>query len=338
MMHRDNAGQSGRFDPASAKPIREVEPLALLDVAGLTKVYRDPMTLKPFTAVDGLSFTLGHGEIFGLLGPNGAGKTTTIKLILGLVRPTRGSIRIDGRDPRDPAARRRLGYLPENPCFYDHLTAAEYLELTCALFGLDAHAGRRAGSALLERLGLAAHARKPLRKYSKGMTQRLGLAQALLNEPTFLVLDEPMSGLDPIGRADVKQILREERTRGTTILMSSHVLAETETICDRVGIMNGGKLVEVGTVPGLLATGVREWEISVESLPEGPAAELRAAGHRVEPLGTRWLIRVVDGPALQRALSLLTQSEVFIHSVEPRRETLEEHFVRALSRGRAVRP
>jgi ABC-2 type transport system ATP-binding protein len=314
--------------------MREVEPLALLQVEGLTKVYRDPMSLKPFTAVDGLSFTLGRGEIFGLLGPNGAGKTTTIKLILGLGRPTRGTIRVDGRDPRDPAARRRLGYLPENPCFYDHLTAAEYLELACALFGLDARVGRRLGLALLERLGLATHARKPLRKYSKGMTQRLGLAQALLNEPTFLVLDEPMSGLDPIGRAEVKQILREERSRGTTILMSSHVLAETEPICDRVGIMNAGKLLEVGTVPGLLATGVREWEIAVESLPERPAAVLREAGHRVEPVGERWLIRVTDGPALQRALTLLTQSEVFVHSVEPRRETLEEHFVRALRRGK----
>jgi len=292
------------------------------------------MTLKPFTAVDGLSFALDRGEIFGLLGPNGAGKTTTIKLILGLARPTVGTIRVDGRDPRDPAARRRLGYLPENPCFYDHLTAAEYLELTGALFGLDARAAARAGSALLDRLGLKAHARKPLRKFSKGMTQRLGLAQALLNEPTFLVLDEPMSGLDPIGRAEVKQILREERSRGTTILMSSHVLAETETICDRVGIMNGGRLVEVGAVPGLLATGVREWEIAVESLPERPAAVLRAAGHRVEPLGTRWLIRVVEGPALQEALRVLTQSEVFVHSVEPRRETLEEHFVRALRRGK----
>ena len=318
--------------------MREVEPLALLHVEGLTKVYRDPMTLKPFTAVDGLSFTLGRGEIFGLLGPNGAGKTTTIKLILGLGRPTQGFIRVDGRDPRDPAARRRLGYLPENPCFYDHLTAVEYLELAGALFGLDAKAARRVGSALLDRLGLTLHARKPMRKFSKGMTQRLGLAQALLNAPTFLVLDEPMSGLDPIGRAEVKQILREERSRGTTILMSSHVLAETETICDRVGIMNGGKLLEVGSVPGLLATGVREWEIAVESLPERPAATLRAAGHRVESLGTRWLIRVIEGPALQQALSLLTKSEVFIHSVEPRRETLEEHFVRALSRGKAVRP
>src|SRR5258705_4100514 len=150
MMHRDNADIRGGLYPPSAGSIREVEPLAPLDVIGLTKVYRDPMTLRPFTAVDGLSFSLGRGEIFGLLGPNGAGKTTTIKLILGLGRPTRGSIRLDGRDPRNPAARRRLGYLPENPCFYDHLTAVEYLEMTCDLFGLDSKIGRGRGVALLE--------------------------------------------------------------------------------------------------------------------------------------------------------------------------------------------
>src|SRR5438093_4309844 len=326
---------------AGIKPrhaLAEVDPLPLLKLDAVVKTYRDPMTLKPFTAVDGVSLTLERGEIFGLLGPNGAGKTSTIKMILGLTRPSRGTILIEGRDPWDPDARRKLGYLPENPCFYDHLSAVEYLDLVGSLFGIRAETRRARSQALLQRLGLGAHARKPLRKFSKGMTQRLGLAQALLNEPTFLVLDEPMSGLDPIGRAEVKQILREERSRGTTILMSSHVLAETESICDRVGIMNGGKLIEVGTVPGLLATGVREWEIAVESLPERPAATLRAAGHRVESLGTRWLIRVVEGAALQQALSLLTQSEVFIHSVEARRETLEEHFLRALSRGKATRP
>jgi ABC-2 type transport system ATP-binding protein len=295
------------------------------------------MTLRRFTAVEGVSFTLGRGEIFGLLGPNGAGKTTTIKLILGLSRPTQGSILVEGRDPREPAARRRLGYLPENPCFYDHLTAVEYLELVAILFGIDGRVARRRGGVLLDRLGLGPHARKPLRKYSKGMTQRLGLAQALLNEPAFLVLDEPMSGLDPIGRAEAKQILREERARGATILMSSHVLAETETICDRIGIMNEGKLLEVGPVRGLVATGVREWEIAVESLPDSTEAAFRARGHEVETAGTRRLIRVTDGDALQDVLATLTEGEVFIHSVEPRRETLEEHFVRALG-GTGGRP
>jgi ABC-2 type transport system ATP-binding protein len=291
------------------------------------------MTLRPFEAVRGVSLTLQRGEVFGLLGPNGAGKTTTIKMILGLARPSSGRIRIDGRDPLDPASRRRLGYLPENPCFYDHLSAVEYLELVGDLFGLAGSVARRRSAALLDRLGLAPHARKPLRKYSKGMTQRLGLAQALLNEPTLLVLDEPMSGLDPIGRAEAKQLLRDERERGTTILMSSHVLAETESICDRVGILAGGRLLDVGPVPELLASGIREWEIATDGLPERLRAELEASGHRVEAVGPRFILRVEDSRALQDALRRVLAAQVPVHAVEPRRRTLEEHFVEVLGRG-----
>jgi ABC-2 type transport system ATP-binding protein len=254
-------------------------------------------------------------------------------LVLGLARPTRGTVLLDGRDPREPAARRRLGYLPESPSFYDHLTATEYLALVGDLFGIEAAVRRRRAGALLERLGLTAHARKPLRHYSKGMTQRLGLAQALLNEPTLLVLDEPMSGLDPIGRAEVKRILREERARGATVLLSSHVLAETETLCDRVGILNGGRLLEAGPVSDLLSGGVQEWEIAVDPLREEISRSLRATGLRVEPIGNRSVVRVSDGQALQEALGMLTRGGVFIHSVEPRRTTLEEHFVSALERG-----
>ncbi|HEX7079054.1 MAG TPA: ABC transporter ATP-binding protein [Candidatus Eisenbacteria bacterium] len=321
-----------------AGAIREVAPLALLAMENLTKVYRDPMTLKPFTAVDGISLSLARGEIFGLLGPNGAGKTTTIKIVLGLARATSGVVLLEGRDPSDPAARRRLGYLPENPCFYDHLTPEEYLDLVGSLFGIRRDVRRRRAGELLERLGLGSHARKPLRKFSKGMTQRLGLAQALINQPNLLVLDEPMSGLDPIGRAEVKQLLRDERERGTTVLLSSHVLAETESICDRVGILSSGRLIDVGSVPGLLSTGVREWEIAAESLPESLSARFRSAGHRVERVGPRWVVRVTDGQALQEAIAAMTRETVFIHSVEPRRQTLEDHFMRALAAAAGPKP
>jgi ABC-2 type transport system ATP-binding protein len=312
--------------------LRAVEEPELLVLERLSKTYRDPMTLRPFTAVGDVSLALERGEIFGLLGPNGAGKTTTIKMILGLSRPTSGSVRLEGLDPHHFAARRRLGYLPENPCFYDHLTALEYLDLTGALFGIDAKECRDRSAELLERLGLAAHAAKALRKFSKGMTQRLGLAQALLNRPSLLVLDEPMSGLDPIGRAEVKQLLREEKSRGATVLLSSHVLAETETLCDRVGILNAGRLVEVGSVPGLLKSGVREWEISVDHLPPRLAEALRAGGHATSRVGSRWVVLVADGPALQEVLRSMLTEGAFIHAVEPRRRTLEEHFVAVLSR------
>jgi ABC-2 type transport system ATP-binding protein len=251
-------------------------------------------------------------------------------MILGLTRPTRGTIRITGREPSDREARKRMGYVPENPSFYDHLTAREYLALVGSLFDLPADTARRRSEDLLQRLGLGAESKKPLRKFSKGMTQRLGLCQALVNEPDILILDEPMSGLDPIGRSDVKQILREERSRGATILMSSHVLAETETLCDRVAILHRGRVLEMGDVKGLLESGVIEWEVTVESLP-GPLAErLRAEGQGVDAAGSRWVIRVSEASALQGALRTLTQEGIVIRSVEPRRQSLEEHFVRAI--------
>src|SRR5262245_31497835 len=311
-------------------PMREVAPLPILELSAVGKVYRDPMTLKPFTAVEGVSLSLRRGEIFGLLGPNGAGKTTTIKMILGLARPTRGTIRIWGREPQDRAARTRLGYLPENPSFYDHLTAREYLSLIGSLFDLAAGATRRRGDELLERLGLEKETKKPLRKYSKGMIQRLGICQALLNQPDLLILDEPLSGLDPIGRADVKQILREERRRGVTVLMSSHVLAETETLCDRVAILHRGRVLEIGEVKSLLGEGVMEWEVTVEGLPEAAAERLRSEGHAVDAIAGRRVIRVREGNELQRILRAFGQEGVFIHSVEPRRPSLEEHFVRTI--------
>jgi len=311
--------------------LQEVDPLPRVLLDGVTKVYRDPMTLRPAVAVEGLSLELRPAEIFGLLGPNGAGKTSTIKMILGLTRPTRGTIRLQGRDPRDPRSRARLGYLPENPSFYDHLVADEVLGLMADLFGIDPQLGRRRAEELLRRLGLAGHTKKALRKFSKGMTQRLGLCQALLNEPKVLILDEPMSGLDPIGRAEVKRILREERARGTTVLMSSHVLAEIETLCDRVAIMDRGRVLRMGAVESLLQSEALEWEIVTDAISPTRAALLGSRGHRVEGGGTRWLIRVSDAAAVQEVLRDLTQEGVTIRAVEPRRESLEEFFMRALA-------
>jgi ABC-2 type transport system ATP-binding protein len=328
-MSRDALGApmgSERGGSIHAVPVRP-----LLRLESVSKTYRDPMTLKPFTAVRDVTLELERGEIFGLLGPNGAGKTTTIKMILGLARPSGGRILLDGREPADPAARRKLGDLPENPCFYDHLSPLEYLDLAGSLCGVPAQVRSSRATALLERLGLAAHARKPLRKFSKGMTQRVGLAQALIHEPALLILDEPMSGLDPVGRAEVKALLREQRARGVTVLLSSHVLAETESICNRVGIMKAGGLAEVGTVSALLDSGIREWEVTIDKLPDAVATAL-GTGPTIERIGARTLLRIADGATLQRALRALVDAGVFVHSVEARRETLEEHFVRVLGR------
>jgi len=335
----DSRGTQAWADKTGARSaMHEVAPLPILELNGVSKVYRDPMTLKPFTAVDGISLSLRGGEIFGLLGPNGAGKTSTIKMILGLTRPTRGTVRIWGREPQDRAGRMRLGYLPENPFFYDHLTAREYMALVGSLFDLPSRTVRRRSELLLGRLGLEAESRKPLRKFSKGMTQRLGICQALLNEPDLLILDEPMSGLDPIGRADAKQILREERGRGATILMSSHVLAETESLCDRVAILHRGRVLELGDVRGMLGSGVMEWEVTVEELPESAMQRLLSEGHTVESAGRCRVIRVREADALQQMLRGLTKDGIFIHSVEPRRQSLEEHFVRAIQADAIPKP
>jgi ABC-2 type transport system ATP-binding protein len=204
-----------------------------------------------------------------------------------------------------------------------------------SLFDLAPKTSRRRADHLLGRLGLTGDAGKPLRKFSKGMTQRLGICQALLNEPDVLILDEPMSGLDPIGRSDVKQILREERARGVTVLMSSHVLAETETLCDRVAIIHRGRVLELGEVRGLLASGVLEWEVTVEALTDPAVERLRSAGNTAEPVGTCWVVRVREGKELQEVLRAFTKDGVFIHSVEPRRPSLEEHFVRAIEKDSA---
>ena len=331
-MRMESLGARPYEAPQTGTPALRAVAVVPLALERLSKTYRDPMTLRPFPAVSDVTLALEPGEIFGLLGPNGAGKTSTIKMVLGLTRPSSGTVAIEGKDPRDPEARRRLGYLPENPCFYDHLTASEYLDLAGTLFGLPRAERTARARALVEQVGLAAHAGKPLRTFSKGMTQRLGLAQALLNRPALLVLDEPMSGLDPIGRAEVKRLLREERARGATVLLSSHVLAETESLCDRIGILAAGKLIETGSVPGLLAGGVREWEVAAERVPDRLVASLRASGVAVDPVGSRWVLRVADSGVLQDVLKALLEHGAPVHAVEPRRRTLEEHFVATLER------
>ena len=203
---------------------------------------------RPHRALDNLSLEIPRGAVFGLLGPNGAGKSTTLKLLLNLLRPTSGRIEVLGAPPGSTAARARLGFLPENPSFYDHLTAEELLIYFAGLFGYRGDAARRRAAGLLERAGLAADARKPLRQFSKGMLQRVGLAQALVNDGELVILDEPMSGLDPIGRREVREMILRLRDEGRTVVFSSHVLSDAEMLCSRVGILAKGRLVAAGTV------------------------------------------------------------------------------------------
>lgn len=228
----------------------------VLTVKHLRKQFRIGFFRKRVEAVRDLSFAVKRGEIFGLLGPNGAGKTTTIKSIMGLIRPTGGVIELFGQDGARPSARKLVGYLPENPYFHEYLTPMELLAFHGRLAGLSDKQTTARKRALLEQVGLGEAARRPLRKFSKGMLQRVGLAQALLAEPAFLILDEPMSGLDPLGRKFVTDLMATLNENGTTILFSSHILSDVERLCHRVIILNRGKTAAEGTIDALLADDV----------------------------------------------------------------------------------
>jgi ABC-2 type transport system ATP-binding protein len=232
-----------------------------IEIAGLVKTFRVGFFRSRVEAVRGVSFEVCRGGIFGLLGPNGAGKTTILKVLMGLIRPDAGTLRILGRDARQPASRRRVGFLPENPYFHEYLTPRELLEFYGRLLGLGAGEIRRQRDELIERVGLADAARRPLRKFSKGMLQRIGLAQALLGDPELLVLDEPMSGLDPLGRRLISDLIEERHRAGVTVVFSSHILSDVERLCDRVVILHRGRKVADGTLDELVGP-----DAGVESL------------------------------------------------------------------------
>src|SRR3954447_14930063 len=236
---------------------------------------------RPYRALDGLSIEVAPGEVFGFLGPNGAGKTTTLKLLMQLVFPTSGDAEILGRPAGDVAVRRRIGYLPENPYFYDHLTAEELLDYYGQLFGMAAAERRPRIAATLDRLGIGAERRLQLRKFSKGMLQRVGLAQALLNEPEVIFLDEPMSGLDPLGRRDVRALILQLRDEGRTIFFSSHILSDAEALCSRVAIVAKGRLAAAGTLSEMQAFAVLGWELVMSGVPSGALDRIRQRARRV---------------------------------------------------------
>jgi ABC-2 type transport system ATP-binding protein len=223
-----------------------------LQTEALTKVFRDFWRRPKVRAVDGLTLSVARGEVFGLLGPNGSGKSTTIKMLLGLLHPTSGSARILGRSPDDLAARRRIGYLPEESHLYRHLTARETLDFYARLFSLPAAERRRRCDQLLDMAGLARAADRPVGEFSKGMARRIGLAQALINDPDLVILDEPTAGLDPVGCRQVKDLMLALAQRGKTVLLCTHLLADVEDVCDRIAILYNGRLRACGRIDEVL--------------------------------------------------------------------------------------
>jgi ABC-2 type transport system ATP-binding protein len=284
----------------------------------------------PKRALDTLSFDIPAGGVFGLLGPNGAGKSTTLKLLVDLLRPTSGRAEVLGRPPGDTSARRRLGFLPENPTFYDHLSAEELLTYFAGLFGFTGADRRRRATAVLDRVGLEADRRRPIRQYSKGMVQRVGLAQALVNDPELIILDEPMSGLDPIGRRDVRVMIADLGREGRTVLFSSHILSDAEELCERVAILAKGCLVVSGRVSELTTREVTGWVVVVSG---GDEARHRAMvpGGSLRSLGDGRF--AFDVPATLRPEALvgsLATTGATLESVTPRRTSLEDVFVRSV--------
>ena len=311
--------------------------MAAIEISGLAKTYTVGFLRKSeVRALRPLYLTVEDGEVFGYLGANGAGKTTTLKLLMGIVFPSGGSARILGLDYRDPRVRAQIGFLPEQPYFYDHLTAPELLQYYAQLSGVPAAERKRRVPQMLERVGLPDVGGLPLRKFSKGMLQRVGIAQAILHDPKVVFLDEPMSGLDPIGRREVRDLMQGLKDEGKTIFFSTHILPDAESLCDRVAVLHKGELRCVEKV-GELTTSKHD---RMEILWQGGAAlsqEFAALGAESRVTGDQ-VRAVVPEAKLAAALDLLRNNRARLISVTPVRTTLEDYFLERLAESKEVQP
>jgi ABC-2 type transport system ATP-binding protein len=296
---------------------------------GLTKHYTKGFWRpRPYAALHDLTLQVGQGEVFGFLGPNGAGKTTTLKLLMQLIFPTSGRAEILGRPVGDAAIRQRIGYLPENPYFYDNLTAEELLVYFARLFGCDGAEGRQRASRLLDTVGIGTERRLQLRKFSKGMVQRVGIAQALINDPEVVFLDEPMSGLDPLGRREVRELILKLRDEGRTVFFSSHVLTDAEALCSRVAILAKGRLAATGSVNDLTAFDARGWELVVTGMTDEGLGRIRSRISSCTQLGDgRYALGLPITTAPEPLMAELSASGTRVVSLNKVRGTLEDVFV-----------
>ncbi|KFA93519.1 ABC transporter ATP-binding protein [Archangium violaceum] len=301
-----------------------------IEIRNLSKTYRLGFLMnRQVRALQSLDLSLMPGQVYGLLGPNGAGKSTTIKILLNLVQPSEGEARLFGLPPSDREARRRVGYVPENPAPYEYLTGREFVTLSGRLNGLS---GKELDDRVSEVLGMVQMTRAAnlqIRRYSKGMVQRVALAQALVSKPALLILDEPTSGLDPVGRRQIRDLILEERHRGTTVLFCTHIIPDVEALCDRVAVLVGGRRVREGSVAELVSAQTTHVEMTVEGLP---LEHIQAMGITLEmarPLENRVLLHVRESDA-QPLLKHVLEQGGRVTQLHPARFSLEELFLRAL--------
>lgn len=320
----------------------------IIDIQGLAKTYVQDflgmehgrvklrLTNRKRVALRPLTLQVEPGEIFGLLGPNGAGKTTTLKILMGLHFPTAGTATIMGRPLGDNEVKSKIGFMPENAHFYDYLKGVEFLDYYGQLYGMDRHTRRKRIPELLELVGLGHAGELPLRGYSKGMQQRIGLAQSLLNDPKIVFLDEPQSGLDPFGRKEVRDLILNLRDQGKTVFFSSHILPDAEMICDRVAILHKGELIALGPLSEMLSAKIKEWEVGFVDAPAEVVAQAKGAASKFVERRNEFLAVFDKEEPARRLTSTILEGKGRLTSFVARKESLEEYFIREIEGKRAA--
>lgn len=300
----------------------------------LTKDYRTGFRLQKIRAIENLNLTVESHEIFGFLGPNGAGKTTTIKILVGLARPTSGKATILGKPSSDVAIKKQIGFLPESPYFYEYLNAYEYLNLCAQVSGVAKELHNSQIEKLLNSVGLMRFAKMPLKGFSRGMLQRLGIAQALIHNPELVILDEPMGGLDPIGRREFRDIILKLKAQGKTVFFSTHILSDVEMICDRVGIILNGKLISTGHLDNILGSEVESFEVVVKGFDHKIIRTIERFADKVILREDKVLIEVKTEDEVERIMAIIREVGAKLLSLQPKRKTLEAHFISQIQKER----
>lgn len=308
----------------------------LIATVRLSKVYRSGFRLRRINALTDVTMSVQPGEIYGFLGPNGAGKTTLIKILIGLARPTSGTATVFGRPPRDARVKARLGFLPEQPYFYEYLTAAEFLQLAARIAGVPQNevAGRVNG--LLRLVRMEHVAANQLRGFSRGMLQRMGIAQALIGDPELVILDEPMGGLDPVGRKEFRDIIVGLRERGKTVFFSTHILSDVEMICDRVGIIINGRIAEEGRLEDILGTTADAIEVTVRGVSGKIVKAFERIAQQSVKSGETMLLTLAREEDVDKVMAIAHETGCRIQSIVPRRATLEDYFMARIGQRRGT--